>query len=312
MIAVHPEHGAGDQEALDLLHAVVKDHRAPFLVLTAAGVGVLIAGGAVEHVQAVAILREVGRDPVQNDADACLVELIHEGHEVLGRAVTAGGGKVTGDLIAPAAVEGILSDGQQLHMGVAHILYVRDQFVGQLGVIIGYAVVGILHLPAAGLQFINGHRAVDDIPLVLVLDPGGVAPGVALDIIALAAVGGAGLGVECVGVGLVDQFICRAGDAVFVDIKLFDAGYEPFPDAVRDFFHRVFAGCPAVEVAHDGNGLGVRCPNAEHHAGLPILLTQMGAKVAVSFLIVALFKQINGQIGAIWRFFALFQRNLPF
>jgi hypothetical protein len=38
----------------------------------------------------------------------------------------------------------------------------------------------------------------------------------------------------------------------------------------------------------------------------------MGAKVAVSFLIVALFEQINGQIGAIWRFFALFQRNLPF
>ena len=189
-------------------------------------------------------------------------------------------------------------------MGVAHILYVRDQFVGQLGVIIGYAVVGILHLPAAGLQFINGHRAVDDIPLVLVLDPGGVAPGV--------AVGGAGLGVEGVGVGLVDQLIRRGGDAVFVDIKLFDAGYEPFPDAVRDFFHRVFAGCPAVEVAHDGNGLGVRCPNAEHHAGLPVLLTQMGAKVAVSFLIVALFEQINGQIGAIWRFFALFQRNLPF
>ena len=37
MIAIYPEHGAGNQEAFDLLHAVVKDHRAPFLVLTAAG-----------------------------------------------------------------------------------------------------------------------------------------------------------------------------------------------------------------------------------------------------------------------------------
>ena len=312
MIAVHPEHGAGDQEALDLLHAVVKDHRAPFLVLTAAGVGILIAGGAVEHVQAVAILREVGRDPVQNDADARLMQLVDEGHEVLRRAVAACRGKIARDLIAPAAVEGILGDGQQLHMGVAHFLYVRDQLVGQLGIVVGHAVFGVLHLPAAGLQLVNGHRAVDDIPLFLVTDPGGIPPGVALNIIDLAAVGRAGLGMEGIRVSLIDQLICRGGDAVFIDIKLFDAGNEALPDTVRHLFHGVLAGRPAVEVTHNGNSLGVRCPDTEHRAGLAVFLAQMRTEVAIGLLIVALLEQINGQIGAFGRFFALFQRNLPF
>jgi hypothetical protein len=38
----------------------------------------------------------------------------------------------------------------------------------------------------------------------------------------------------------------------------------------------------------------------------------MRTEVAIGLLIVALLEQINGQIGAFWRFFALFQRNLPF
>ena len=47
-------------------------------------------------------------------------------------------------------------------------------------------------------------------------------------------------------------------------------------------------------------------------AGLAVFLAQMCTEVAIGLLIVALLEQINGQIGAFGRFFALFQRNLPF
>ena len=37
--------------------------------------------------------------------------------QVMGRAVAGGGGKVAGDLVSPGHVQGILTDGHQLHMG---------------------------------------------------------------------------------------------------------------------------------------------------------------------------------------------------
>ena len=100
---------------------------------------------------------------------------------------------------------------------------------------------------------------------------------------------------EGIRVSLIDQLIRRGGDAVFVDIKLFDAGNEALPDTVRHPFHGVLAGRPAVEVTHNGNGLGVRCPDTEHCAGLAVFLAQMRTEVAIGLLIVALLEQINGR-----------------
>jgi cyanophycinase-like exopeptidase len=50
-------------------------------------VGVLVAGGAVELIEAVGVLAKVGGYPVQDDADAVLVHAVHEEHEVLGGPV---------------------------------------------------------------------------------------------------------------------------------------------------------------------------------------------------------------------------------
>ena len=74
----------------------------------------------------------------------------------------------------------------------------------------------------------------------------------------------------------------------------------------------MFAGDPAVEIAYNSNGLGMGRPDTEHRAGGTVLHFQMRAKVAVRLLIVALLKQIDGQIRTIGRLFALLQRNLPF
>ena len=197
-------------------------------------------------------------------------------------------------------------------MGVAHIFYVGNQLVGQLCVVVRGAVLGILHLPAASLHLVDGHRAVDDIPLGGLFGPVVVTPGVALNIVDLAAVGGAGLGMERVRVRFVDQFIGRGGDAVLINIVFLDARNEQFPDAIGHFVHRVFAGNPAVEITYNSNCFCMGRPDTENRAGDTVLHFQMRAKVAVRLLIVALLEQVNGQIRTIGRLLALLQRNLPF
>ncbi len=71
-----------EEEVADLVAAVVEDHRAPVGMLALARVFVLVEGGAVEAAQAVAIAREVGRHPVEDHADAVLMAVIDEVHEV--------------------------------------------------------------------------------------------------------------------------------------------------------------------------------------------------------------------------------------
>ena len=76
----------------------------------------------------------MGRHPVDNHADAVLVAVVDEIHEIFRRAVAAGGRVVADRLIAPTARKRMLADGQQLEVGVAHLLAVVDQLMGQLAI----------------------------------------------------------------------------------------------------------------------------------------------------------------------------------
>ena len=311
VVLLQPVQCAGNEEALHLVAAKIEHHGAPLLVLAALGVGVLVAGLAVKIVQSELILGEVGGHPVHDDADACGVHLIHKGHKVLGGAVAAGGSKIAGDLIAPAAVKRIFHHRQQLYMGVAHILDVRDQLVRQLGVVVGLAA--LLHLPAAGVHLVDIHRAVDHVCLFLRGLPCGVVPCKAGQIVDLAAVGRPGLGVEGVGIGLVDKVACTGGYAIFINIVFLHAGNEQFPHGIAiHLVHGMAAGLPAVEVAHNTDGYGVRCPYAEHNAGLPDPCFQMCAEVAVSLAVVALLEQVHRQVRcvALNLFFGRFHKLL--
>ena len=78
VVLLQPEHGVGEEEGAHLVPAQVKDLGAPVGVLPLPGVGVLVGGGAVEVVQAEGVPGEVGGDPVQDDADAGLMELVDE------------------------------------------------------------------------------------------------------------------------------------------------------------------------------------------------------------------------------------------
>ena len=97
--------------------------------------GALIAGRAVEHAQAVLVPGEVCRDPVDDDADALGVQLVHKIHEVLRSTVTARGCEEARHLVAPAAVIGVFRDGQQLDVGVVHIFEVLHELVRDAAVV---------------------------------------------------------------------------------------------------------------------------------------------------------------------------------
>ena len=106
----HQNKALETQEVADLVAAVVEDHRAPVGVLALARIFVLVEGGAVEAARGRGRRGEVGGHPIDEHADAVLMAVVDEVHEVLRRAVPAGGGVVADRLVTPAAGEGVLAD----------------------------------------------------------------------------------------------------------------------------------------------------------------------------------------------------------
>ena len=77
MVAVQPEEGIGDKERTHLVAVVVEDAAFPIGMEAQARVGMVVEMRTIKIGQAVGIGREVGGHPVQDDADACLMQGIH-------------------------------------------------------------------------------------------------------------------------------------------------------------------------------------------------------------------------------------------
>src|SRR5258706_504596 len=99
-----------------------------------AGIGVFEEVGAVELGKAVSVAREVRGSPIENNADAGLMAAIDKFLKIGGRSEAAGGGVVAEGLVAPGAVKGMFHDGEQFDMGVAEILDVGDELLGEFAV----------------------------------------------------------------------------------------------------------------------------------------------------------------------------------
>ena len=93
------------------------------------GILVLVQVGAVEERERKRIARKMRGHPVDDNADAALMQVIDEKLEILRRAVTVRGRKVAGHLITPGAKIRILGDRHHFHMGKTHV----DHVVGQRG-----------------------------------------------------------------------------------------------------------------------------------------------------------------------------------
>ena len=114
VVAVEPAHRARHQERAHLVAAVVEDRRVPVGVVALPRIGVLVQVRAVELVQAVGVGGEVRRHPVEDHADAALVELVDHRHQVGRRAVARRRREVAGGLVPPRSVERVLHDREEL------------------------------------------------------------------------------------------------------------------------------------------------------------------------------------------------------
>src|SRR5437763_5000739 len=177
----------------------------------------LIAMGAVEIAQPMALHRKVRGYPVHQDADTVLVTVVDEVHEVVWGAEAAGRREVAGRLIPERDVEGMLGDGQQLDVREAVRLRVVHQLVRQLAV--GEEAVARATPPRAGMHLIDGDGLRTPVRPGAPLHPRGVAPGVPAEVVHDGSRTRAYLGVKAVGVGLfsVVAMVARA-DAVLVQV----------------------------------------------------------------------------------------------
>ena len=121
-----------DQEVRDLVAREVEHVRAPLAVEAFARIGVLVERRAVERAQAVRVGGEVPGNPVEDDADPRGVRGVDERAEIVRRAEAAGRREPARRLIAPAQVERVLRDRQQLDVREAELGDVRDQLLREL------------------------------------------------------------------------------------------------------------------------------------------------------------------------------------
>ena len=134
VVLAQPEERVREQEVAHLGPAVVEDERAPVGMRAAARVGVLVEVRPVEVGERPVVAREVGGDPVEDHADAALVQAVDEVAEVVGRAEARGRREVAGHLVAPGAGERMLHDRQQLDVREAEVGDVVGELVGELAV----------------------------------------------------------------------------------------------------------------------------------------------------------------------------------
>jgi len=101
MKLLKPVDGAGEQEIAYLFTPVIEDQCSPVPVFSLARVFVLVKGAAVKTCQCMTVFGEMGWNPIKENTDSPLVQIVNEIAEVVSVAETTGGRKVPSGLITP-------------------------------------------------------------------------------------------------------------------------------------------------------------------------------------------------------------------
>src|SRR5713101_2228103 len=133
---------------------------------------------AIKEGEAMAVGREVRWDPVENDRDVVLVQIVDEVHEILRRAVTRRRSEVTRGLIAPGTIERMLHDREQFDVCESELIYVvgetgRDLAISKRTVVL----FGDAH-PGAEVNLVDRDGCVQRVGGCALFEKGCVAPGV--------------------------------------------------------------------------------------------------------------------------------------
>ena len=126
-------------------------------------VGVLVERRAVEARQRPLVGREVAGHPVEDDADAGLVQPVDEPPEAVGVAEPRVRGEVRRDVVAPRPTERVLHHRHQLDVGEAEVGDVARQLVRQL--LPGPGIAAGVALPRREVHLVDRHRLGDRPPL---------------------------------------------------------------------------------------------------------------------------------------------------
>ena len=205
------------------------------------------------------------------------MHVVHEPHEVLGRAEPGGWGEVPGALVAPGVVQGVLRHRQQLDGGVAHVLHIGGQLPRQVPVVDEVPVVPLF--PGAQVDLIDIQRRCIDRVFGLPLPEGGVGPLESLDVVQLAGRRRPGLRVEAVGVRLPADLPVRPPHRVFIRGVDRQVRQEALPDLPLAG-QRGSPLLPVVEIADHGHCLRMGGPDPEGPALPAPLFRRMGAEPA--------------------------------
>ncbi len=185
---------------------------------------------AVEVSKAVPVGREVRRDPVENNRQIVLVQVVDQVHEILRRSVTRRRSEVSRGLISPGTVERMLHDREQFDVGESQLVHVvgeagRDLAVGEGTVVL----FGDAH-PGAEVNLVDRHGRVQRVEGRAFFQEGGIFPGV----VEVPDHGGGArrfLGEKSHRVGLFHPVAVFIGvDMELVQRPLADARNKAFPD----------------------------------------------------------------------------------
>ena len=282
---IEPVACRGDQERADLGPAVIKDARAPALVLALERIGVLIEASAVELIESLLILGEVSRHPVEDNADAGLMEHVDHPAEVIGRAEAGGRGKIARDLIAPRAVKRVFRQRHELDMRIGQILHIRDDLSCKFDIVQGISV--LVGTPRGEMHLIYIHRRLIDIGSGLLRCPLLIMPRI-FGFIELGRVLRRSL--EMRAVGVVFQLDCTGfrQNAVLIECIFRQLVECCLPDAVRNGQHRMAVAVPVVEIADDRDIDGIGSPDAKDRFLGTVANLGMSAEKALRIVVLPL------------------------
>jgi hypothetical protein len=299
VIFLEPEERVRQQEVAHFVPAVVEDQRAPVAMFALTRIGVFVQRRAVELRQAVSVLREMPRDPVENHPEAGLMAGVDEQLEILGRTETAGRREKSEDLIAPRSGERVFHHRQQLDVSEAHLRHVGHKPVRQLAVR-QEAVAVVRHTrPRSEMHLVDRDRVLERaLAGVPARHPFLVAPLVPGELVDHGRRRGRHLERHAERIALRQQLAVARADLEFVLLAVRQIGDEQFPDAVRrEQPHGVNAAVPAVEVADHADAVGVGGPHGEMDPGRRSDRDAMRAEFLKGAVVGALAEQMQVVIG---------------
>src|SRR5262249_7901034 len=201
----------------------------------------LIERGPVETAEAMRIVGEMSRHPVENDGETLSVACIYQGGKVGWTAKATSGCKKSGRLIAPGSVEWMFADRQEFNMGEPHVARKSRQLRRWPAVARPTAARLRMPPPRAEVDFIDRYRRPQCV------DARGRRSRL-LDRVAIDDDRGrlrSQLGGDGQRIGLQwQQVTIRPDNLIFVFVAGAGFGHENFPKAIAAHAHGVAASIP--------------------------------------------------------------------